>query len=88
MLSEAAGKIADEAKRKGMWLYDPAYKHWYSPESFRHSFTYAQASEEFLKTLQIRHPEEGVQAGFTKLGHLHVKLQHFSKAVIDYYKKK
>ncbi|MEO6868471.1 MAG: hypothetical protein ABI168_02430 [Ginsengibacter sp.] len=87
MLSQEAGKIADEAKRKGMWLYDPEYKKWYSPEDFRHIFTYANATDDFLKTIQVRHPEDGVQAGFKKLGNLHLRLQEFSKAVIDYYKK-
>ncbi len=87
MLSENVRKLADEAKREGMWLYDPEYKRWYSPEDFKHIFTYANATQEFLKTIQVRHPEDGVQAGFKKLGSLQVKLQEFSKAVISYYKK-
>ncbi len=76
MLSEEARKIADEAKQKGMWLYDPEYKQWYSPENFKHAFTYANATEAFLKTIQVRHPEDGVQAGFTKLGNLQVCQPH------------
>lgn len=87
MLSEEVRKIADEAKQKGMWLYDPEYKKWYSPEAFRHTFSYAQANDDFLKNLQLRHPEEGVKAGFKRLSDLQTKLQHFAKAVIDYYKK-
>ncbi len=87
MLSEDARKLADEAKRKRMWLYDPEYKKWYSPEDFKHIFTYANATQDFLNTIQVRHPEDGIQAGFKKLSGLQVKLQEFSKAVIDYYKK-
>ena len=64
MLTDRARKIADDAKSKGMWLYDPSYKKWYSPEDFKHIFHYANASDEFLQKLQLRHPFEGIQAGF------------------------
>ncbi|GEO11538.1 hypothetical protein SAE01_40340 [Segetibacter aerophilus] len=87
MLSQDARKLADEAKSKGMWLYDPSYRWWYSPEDFKHIFQYANASEEFLKGLQIRHPNEGIQAGFLQLNKLHTKLQVFTKRVVDYYRK-
>lgn len=86
MLSENARKLAQEAKNRGMWLYDPGYKKWYSPEDFMHIFNFADASNDFLKTLQIKHPNEGVQAGFKKLADLQSRLQEFSKVVIDYYR--
>ena len=87
MLSGDAKRIAEEAKRKGMWIYDPGYKKWYSPEDFEHIFHYANAKAEFLKGLQIRHPSEGIQAGFQRLTELQNKLQAFAKTVIDYYKR-
>lgn len=86
MLTDKAKKIADEAKSKGMWLYDPSYEKWYSPEDFKHIFHYANASDEFLKGLQIRHPSEGIQAGFHRLMEIHHKLQEFTKLVMEYYK--
>src|SRR5438128_1566993 len=67
MLAKEARKIAEEAKRKGMWLYDPKYKKWDSPEDLKHIFHYANAGEELLKGLHIRHPSEGIQAGFKRL---------------------
>ena len=85
MLNELSKKIADEAKYRGLWLYDPTYKNWYSPESFMHIFTYANADEKFLKTLQIRHPKDGIEAGFKKLEDLETKLKLFVKLVNDYY---
>ena len=87
MLTDKARKIADEAKSKGMWLYDPSYKKWYSPEDFKHIFHYADASDEFLQKLQIRHPSEGIQAGFQRLMDIHNKLKAFTKLVMEYYKK-
>jgi hypothetical protein len=87
MLTEGARKMAEEAKRKGMWLYDPAYRKWYSPEDFQHVFHYAVASDELLQRLQIRHPSEGIQAGFQRLTEIQQKLQLFAKMVVDYYKK-
>ena len=87
MLSENARKIADEAKSKGMWLYDPKYKMWQSPEQFKHSFTYANITDEYIKTLQIRDPREGVAAGFKKLNDLQSRLKHLTQAVFEYYGK-
>jgi hypothetical protein len=63
MLTDKARKMADEAKSKGMWLYDPSYKKWYSPEDFKHIFHYANANDEFLKNLQLRHPVEAYRQG-------------------------
>jgi hypothetical protein len=87
MLSDEARKIADEAKDKGMWLYSPLYKHWYSPEDFKHIFHYANAPEDFLKQLQIRDPLEGISAGFLRMAEIQNKLNIFAKRVLDYYKK-
>ena len=87
MLSSEARKIAEEAKRKGLWIYDPSYKKWYSPEDFQHIFHYANASDDFLKGLQIRHPSEGIKAAFQKLTDINNKLQAFITLVMDYYKK-
>ncbi|MDB5250680.1 MAG: hypothetical protein JWQ40_5074 [Segetibacter sp.] len=87
MLPEEARKIADEAKRQGKWLYDPSHKWWYSPEDFKHIFHYATPNQQFLKGLQIRHPNEGIQAGFQRLTQIQAKLQAFTNAVMDYYKK-
>ena len=87
MLTNAAKNIAEKAKAQGMWLYDPEYKKWYSPEDFQHIFTYANASDEFLKTIQIRHPSEGIHAGFKMLVEVQAKLQALVNAVVAYYKK-
>ncbi len=86
MLTDKARKIADEAKSKGMWLYDPSYKNWYSPEDFKHIFHFDDASDKFLQQLQIRPPSEGIKAGFKRLTDIQNKLQAFIKMVIDYYK--
>jgi hypothetical protein len=88
MLSDQAQKIADEAKAKAMWIYSPLYKHWYSPEDFKHIFHYAHAKEDFLNQLQIRNPVDGINAGFTRIAEIQTKLNKFAKSVLDYYSKK
>ena len=87
MLTDKARKIADEAKSKRLWLYDPSYKKWYSPEDFKHIFHFDYANDEFLQKLQIRHPAEGIQAGFQRLLDIQNKLQAFINLVRDYYRK-
>lgn len=80
--------IVKEAKRRKLWIYDPSYKKWYSPEDFQHIFgQYADAKDSFVSQLQIRHPFEGVQAGFQRLNELQNKLRAFTKGVMEYYKK-
>jgi hypothetical protein len=54
MLTERARNIADEAKGKGVWLYGPLYKKWYSLEDFKHIFHYVNATDELLQRLQMR----------------------------------
>lgn len=63
MLSAAARQLIEEVKQKGLWIYEPDYKRWYTPEEFEHILSYANASDEFLKKLQLRNPMEGIQAG-------------------------
>ena len=87
MLSNEARAIADEAKAKGLWIYSPLYKQWYSPEHFKHIIHYAEAKEDFLKQLQIRDPIEGISAGFLRINEIQNKLNVFAKRVLDYYKK-
>ena len=77
LLSEPARKIAEEAKTQGLWLYDPDYRRWYSPEQFMHTYSYADAKPEFLSRLQIRHPLEGIEAGFLKMKDAHAKLEGY-----------
>ena len=84
MLTDNARRIADEAKSKGLWLYDLSYKKWYSPEDFKPIFNYANASDEFVKGLQLRHPSEGVKGGFQRLTDIQNKLQAFTKLVMEY----
>ena len=87
MLSEKAKRIADEAEKIGYWLNDPGYKKWYSPEEFKHIFTDVNANDEFLNALQIRHPMDGIEAGFKRLNELAERLRIFSLKVAEYYNK-
>lgn len=87
LLSPEAKKLAEEAKRQGKWLYDPSYRKWYSPEDFEHIFCYANASDEFLKQLQIKDPDEGINAGFHQLVELQNRVQIFVLRVKEYYSK-
>jgi len=88
MLFENCREIVNEAKSKGLWIYDPSYKKWYTPEDFLHIFgNYVEAKDNLLKRLQIRHPYEGIQAGFQRLLEINNKLQAFTQSVMEYYKK-
>jgi hypothetical protein len=87
MLSDSARRIADEAKVKNCWIYSPDYKRWYSPEEFKHIFTYANAPDDFIQQLQVLDPREGIQAGFQRMTDINNKLQIFAEKVLEYYRK-
>ncbi len=85
MLTDKGKRIVEEAKQKKMWIYDSEYKRRYSPEEFSHVFHFANANDEWIAHLQIRHPTEGIQAGFKRLAEVHTKLQRFITQVMAYY---
>ena len=45
------------------------------------------ANDEFLNALQIRHPKDGIEAGFKRLNELGERLRIFSLKVAEYYNK-
>ena len=87
MLSEAAKNKADEAKARNMWLFDPQYKMWYSPEEFKHIFHYANCPNELINRLEMKNPVDSVNIGFKRMMEIQNKLHVFAKRVLDYYKK-
>jgi hypothetical protein len=62
MPGRTCSEIVKEAKNKGLWIYDPDYKKWYTPEDFQRLFgnTYDREFDHLFKRLQIRHPSEGI----------------------------
>jgi hypothetical protein len=87
VLREEARKIADNAKSKGLWLFDPTYNKWYSPEDFKHIYSYANANDERLQRLEMRQLCEGIEAGFKRLTEIHSKLEAFINFAMEYYKR-
>lgn len=87
MLREKARKLIDEAKRKGLWLYEQSCNRWYTPEEFQHIFHYTNSKDYFFDTIQLRDPNEAIEAGFKKLNEVQEKLEWFVKKVNAYYGK-
>lgn len=87
MVSEAVKKLANEARDKGMWLFDESGKRWFEPDEFERLFIYTKMEDTKLATYKLMHPIEGIRAGFKKLQDLHTYLQHFQERVFNYYKK-
>ncbi len=82
--------IVAEAKKSKKWIYDPAFKFWYTPEDFQHICQQQNRNKtpEDLVRLQILHPSEGVEAGFKKLEAMQTKLRHMAQRVVEYYSNK
>ena len=82
-------EMVQEAKNKDFWLYDPITKTWYSPEEFWEKFgRIVTGNEKFLAQVQVRHPVEGVSAGFQRLQDIQIKLDDFIQRVLNYYRNK
>lgn len=84
---EKGQQLADEAKRKGYWLYEPSYNKWYTPEDFTAMCTYVDMSDEFFNKIEVRDPKEAIAAGFKKPSEVQGRLEGFVKRVGEYYGK-
>ena len=81
--------LVREAQQKQFWLYDPKVKAWYSPEEFEDKFgRVVSGDEKWLATIQVRDPQEGIDAGFLQLHNLEIKLKDFASNVIQYFRNK
>jgi hypothetical protein len=79
-------KIAREATQRGLWIYEPNYKRWYTPEDFLHVFGHVKSYDaELYKKMQIRNPIEGINAGFKQIDDVYARLKVFSERVAKYY---
>jgi hypothetical protein len=79
--------IVGEAKKKKMWVYDPGKKDWFSPEEFESLWgRVCNGIQPFLDKVQIRDPMEGIRAGNQRLQDMQIKLEDFTKKVVEYYR--
>lgn len=86
--SPGAKRLHDEAKSKGMCLYDPQYHRWYSPEEFIHSFGNAfNDLTEFFNRIQVRDPVDGINVANQRITNLLKQLEIFTKRVLEYFRK-
>ncbi len=78
-----------KAKSKDLWIFDPADKEWYSPEEFKARFErWSIGTGKHFDRMQVRHPSDGLAAGYKILATQQNKLEGFAKRVIEYYKDK
>jgi hypothetical protein len=81
--------LVNQAVRTDRWLFDPSTKNWYTPPEFKDLFgRITSGNEKFLKQIQVRDPMDGIQAGKLRVQDLQIKLDDFTRKVIDYYRKK
>jgi len=80
--------IADAAIKNNAWLFDPSDKRWYDPEEFVNETRVLSSNDEIFNRIVIRHPIDGINAGYKQLSILYAKLQELSKRVFAYYVKK
>lgn len=82
-------ELVQEARSKDHWLYDPVSKTWYSPEEFWEKFgRIVTGNEKFLALVQVRSPDDGINAGFQCLTDVQIKLADLMVRVMSYYRKK
>ncbi|MFB9843981.1 hypothetical protein [Mucilaginibacter ginsenosidivorans] len=77
--------FADEAKKRNAWLFDPPNKRWYNPEEFVTETKNLQSTDDIFNRVEIRHPIDGINAGYKQITMLYGKLQELTKRVFDYY---
>ena len=82
-------KVAREASERGLWIYDPTYKRWYTPEDFLHTFGHIKSYDlEFYKKVEYRNPVDGISAAFKQIEGIQERLKVFAEKVAKYYQMK
>jgi hypothetical protein len=81
----SAEKIRQQAEAAGKWIYDPNFKKWYTPEEFHDEFRLYFKDNPLFYRVKLRHPNDGITAGFRQLADLQDRLTAFTKKVVEYY---
>jgi hypothetical protein len=80
-------QIVNQARNKAFWIFDPASKIWYTPDEFHDKFHANQSGfEGFFAQVQVRDPNDGVNAGMTRVQRMQDQLTGFMNKVVAYYK--
>lgn len=84
---KAVRTLAEHAKLKSLWLYDPTYKRWYSPTDFMKAFGNSnQDLSQYLITIELRDPIEAIKQGHKAIQELQHKIHALTVRVFEYHK--
>jgi hypothetical protein len=81
----SAEKIKQQAEAAGKWIYDPNFKKWYTPDEFYTEFKLYYLDNPLFHRVKLRHPNDGITAGFKQLADLQSRLVDFTRKVVEYY---
>jgi len=81
--------MAKEAAKQKLWLFDPSIKAWHTPEEFIKRYENVSFGDpKFLNQIELKCPLEGIRAGYQQLNSIQMRLEEFTKRVVNYYKNK
>jgi len=83
-----AEKLAENARLRHAWIYDPQIRRWYTPEEFKQVYGSYYPGHHLFNQVKIKDPNEGVEAGYKQIENLQRRLLAFSKKVMEYYRGK
>lgn len=85
MPGKTAHSLAEEARRRRLWLYDPQYKRWYSPDDFVKSFGQSmQNHDSYFDSIQIKDPIEAILQGQKAIKDLQNKVHALTERVLEH----
>ena len=84
----SAKKMAEEALKQKLWFYDKGVKAWLTPEEFLQYYEMGEYNDDHLSRVSMRSPLDALETGYKQIRATHVKLEAFTKRVLDYYHKK
>lgn len=81
--------IYKRALSDGLWIYDPSTKRWFNPEEFwEHYQRFDNLDRKWIDGLEIRDPDEGLQAADQQIESILSRKAIFMKRIVDYWKNK
>ncbi|MXV18000.1 hypothetical protein [Hufsiella ginkgonis] len=78
-------EILQKARMARQWIYDPKTHEWYSPDEFDKAFGKIMVGNEtMLARVVIKHPNEGIEAGYKVVAKMQEKLNSLVQRVVKW----
>ena len=80
-MRESYLRIADEARKKNLWLFDPYDRSWLNPDEFEARYKWwIKGAEAVFARIQLKDPAEYLQKALKKIDEFTMRIVNYERA--------